>query len=318
MARSATGRGVAGAAPPGADAVSPVKATGGSRWAWLSIPALIAVVVWGGTFPIAKYALDEFSVLAYATIRPLIAAGLMFGVLRLRGEPLGIAREDWPRLLLSGFGGMFLFQAGFIFGLDKTSASHGALIASAGPPILGAVILWLARGERPGARTLVGLALGGVGVALLVGNPGADGATILGDLISLAAALAWVGVTIVPAPLVRRYGAFRLTAWLILCAGVAFVPFSIPALTRTAQDMPSPLAWGSLFYTAILGMTVANTLWQRAVSSIGANQTMPYLYLQPAIALGLSGLILGERLGPIQIAGGLLAMVGVGLVRRPG
>ncbi len=316
MTQPDAGKPVPGVVPATSDRAAREMASGGSRWGWLSVPALIAVLIWSGTFPIAKYALDEFSVLAYATIRPIIAAGLMFGVLKLRGEPLGIAREDWPRLLLSGFGGMFLFQAGFIFGLDKTSASHGALIASAGPPILGAIILWVVRSERPDARMLLGLALGGGGVALLVGDPGADGATVLGDLISLAAALAWVGVTIVPAPLVRRYGAVRLTAWLILCAGVAFVPFSIPALIDTTRDMPSPLAWGSLFYTAILGMTVANTLWQRAVSRVGANQTMPYLYLQPAVALGLSAVILGERLGPMQLAGGLLAMVGVGLVRR--
>ncbi len=94
------------------------------------------------------------------------------------------------------------------------------------------------------------------------------------------------------------------------------MPLATGDLIETTRDLPSPLAWGSLFYTAILGMTVANTLWQRAVSHIGANQTMPYLYLQPAIALGLAGVMLGERLGPLQIGGGLLAMIGVGLVRK--
>jgi drug/metabolite transporter (DMT)-like permease len=287
-----------------------------SRWAWLSVPALTAVLIWGGTFPIAKFALDEFSVLSYATIRPFVASGIIFTVLRFRGEPLGIAREDWPRLLLAGFAGMFLFQAGFIFGLDLTSASHSAIIASAGPPILGMLALWLLRGDRPTGRMLAGLAVGGGGVILLVGDPSADGASILGDLISLGAALAWVGVTIIPEPLVRRYGAFRVTAWMILCSAVAFLPISAGELIETAQDMPSPLAWGSLFYTGIFGMTIANSLWQRAVHSVGVSQTMPYLYLQPAVALGLAAVMLGERLGPVQLAGGLLAMVGVALVRR--
>lgn len=286
------------------------------RLAWLSLPALTAVVIWGGTFPIAKYALDEFSVVSYATIRPFIAASIIFGILRLRGEPVGIARADWPRLLAAGFGGMFLFQAGFIFGLDHTSASHSAIIASAGPPILGMLVLWLLRGERPTGRMLAGLAVGGGGVLLVVGDPGADGASVLGDLISLGAALAWVGVTLIPEPLVRRYGAFRVTAWMILCAGVAFLPFSFDDLVDTARDVPSPLAWGSLIYTGIFGMTIANSLWQRAVHRVGPSQTMPYLYLQPAIALVLAAIMLGERLGPLQIAGGLLAMVGVAMVRR--
>ena len=287
-----------------------------SRWAWLSLSALTAVLIWGGTFPIAKYALDEFSVLSYATIRPFVASGIIFAILRFRSEPIGIARSDWPRLLLAGFGGMFLFQAGFIFGLDMTSASHSAIIASAGPPILGMLVLWFLRGDQPSTRMLTGLAVGGIGVVLLVGDPNAEGASVLGDLISLGAALAWVGVTIIPEPLVRRYGPLRVTAWMILCAGVAFLPISAPDLIETARDMPSPLAWGSLFYTAILGMTVANTLWQRAVHSVGASQTMPYLYLQPVVALGLAAVMLGERFSPLQLAGGLLAMVGVALVRR--
>ena len=287
-----------------------------SRWAWLSLSALTAVLIWGGTFPIAKYALDEFSVLSYATIRPFVASSIIFAILRFRGEPIGIARADWPRLLLAGFAGMFLFQAGFIFGLDKTSSSHSAIIASAGPPILGMLVLWFLRGDRPSTRMLAGLAVGVGGVVLVVGDPSADGASVLGDLISLGAALAWVGVTIIPEPLVRRYGPFRITAWMILCSAVAFLPIAVGDLIETARDVPSPLAWGSLFYTGIFGMTVANSLWQRAVHSAGANQTMPYLYLQPVVALGLAAVMLGERLGPLQLAGGLLAMMGVALVRR--
>lgn len=287
-----------------------------SRWAWLSVPALTAVLIWGGTFPIAKYALEEFSVVSYATIRPFVASGIIFAILRVRGEPIGIARADWPRLLLAGFAGMFLFQAGFIFGLDLTSASHSAIIASAGPPILGMMVLLVLRGDRPSARMLTGLAIGGGGVVLVVGDPSAEGASVLGDLISLGAALAWVGVTIIPEPLVRRYGAFRVTAWMIFCSGVAFLPVAADDLIETARNAPSLLAWGSLLYTGILGMTIANSLWQRAVHSAGASQTMPYLYLQPVVALGLAAVMLGERLGPLQLAGALLAMVGVGLVRR--
>ena len=49
--------------------------------------------------------------------------------------------------------------------VGPTSASHSALIASAGPPILGALALWLWRGERPVRWTAVGLGIGFAGVA---------------------------------------------------------------------------------------------------------------------------------------------------------
>ena len=282
---------------------------------WLNVPAFTAVVIWSAAFPIAKYALDEFHVLSYAAIRPLIAASIGFAVLRLRGEGIGIARDDWPRLLIAGLGGMVVFQLGFIVGLARTSASHSALIASAAPPILGAILLWTWRGERPGRRAALGLAVGFLGVALLVGDPSAADATVAGDLISMLAAAGWVVVTIVPAPLVKRYGPLRLATWLILVAGVTIIPFSLGPLRETARDVPSPLAWGSLVYTATLGMVIANVFWHRAVQTLGANQTLPYLYLQPLLALALAALLLGEQMGPLQLIGGLAAMVGVALVR---
>jgi drug/metabolite transporter (DMT)-like permease len=225
-------------------------------------------------------------------------------------------RADWPRMLVAGFVGMATFQICFIVGLQRTSSGHSALILSAAPPILGALVLWLWRGDRPGRRAALGLALGFVGVAVLIGDPQAEGASLAGDAISLAAALAWVVVTIVPAPLVRRYGAIRVSTWGILCAGVAFVPLSLGPLRQTLQDPPSLLAWGSLIYTALMGMVAANALWHRAVQTLGAGRTIPYLYLQPVLALALAVPMLGERIGPLQVAGGCAAMVGVALVHR--
>jgi len=83
------------------------------------------------------------------------------------------------------------------------------------------------------------------------------------------------------------------------------------------QVVPSPLSWASLLYGAVLGVLVANTLWQRAVRAGGATQVLVYLYLEPVGALVLATLLLGERLGVLQAIGGALALAGVGLVRRP-
>ena len=136
--------------------------------------------------------------------------------------------------MVAGLLGTTVFQVCFIAGLSRTSASHSALIASAGPPILGALALWLWRGERP-ARGRRGSASPG---PLLVGDPNAEGATVLGDLISLLAALAWVVVTIVPVSLVKRYGPIRIATWLTLCSGVVVLPFSVGPLIETARDVP--------------------------------------------------------------------------------
>lgn len=285
-------------------------------WRWINVPALAAVVIWGAAFPIVKYALAEFPVLAYAALRPVIAVALLFGLLRLRGEPLGVERGDWPRLLAAGYAGMALFQLCFILGLGYTSASHSALLLCTSP-LLGAVVLWLGRREPVSARSLVGLLLGLTGVALVVLQADPSGtASLAGDLLTLLAALGWVGVTILPRSLVARYGPVKVTAWLLLASATVLVAIGWQETLEALRSPPSLLAWLSLLYSAVVAMVLANVLWQRAVRALGSTQTLVYFYLQPVVAILLAAVMLGERLGLLQAIGGTITLLGVGLVQR--
>jgi drug/metabolite transporter (DMT)-like permease len=93
------------------------------------------------------------------------------------------------------------------------------------------------------------------------------------------------------------------------------VPVGLSSIRVALSAPPPALAWVSLVYTA-LGMLVGNTLWQKAVQEIGPTRTLVYLYLEPVLALMLAALFLGERLTPLQALGGLLALLGVALVRK--
>lgn len=283
---------------------------------WLQLPALAAVVIWGAAFPIVKFALAEFPVLAYAALRPVIAVAVLFGLLWVRGEPLGIERGDWRRLLAAGYGGMALFQLCFILGLGYTSASHSALLLCTSP-LLGAVALWLTRKEPVSLRSLAGLLLGLTGVALVVVQADPSGtASLTGDLLTLLAALGWVGVTVLPGSLVARYGPVKVTAWLLLAGATVLVAIGWREMLVAVRQPPSLLAWLSLLYSAVVAMVLANVLWQRAVRALGSTQTLVFFYLQPVIAILLAAVVLGERLNPLQLTGGAITLLGVGLVQR--
>jgi drug/metabolite transporter (DMT)-like permease len=285
-------------------------------WRWLNPPALVAVVIWGAAFPIVKFALAEFPILAYAALRPVIAVVVLFGLLWLRGEPLGIERHDWRRLLAAGYAGMALFQLCFILGLGYTSASHSALLLCASP-LLGAVALWLTRHEPVSLRSLAGLLVGLGGVALVVLQADASGtASLTGDLLTLLAALGWVGVTVLPQSLVARYGPVKVTAWLLLASATVLVAIGWREMLVALRHPPSLLAWLSLLYSAVVAMVLANVLWQRAVRALGSTQTLVFFYLQPVIAILLAAAMLGERLGPLQAIGGAITLLGVRLVQR--
>ena len=85
--------------------------------AFVSFPALGAVLFWSGVAPFGKYALDEMSTLTYTALRPVMAAAILFAFLWVTRRPIGVAREDWSRFTVAGFGCMGISQLCFIGGL---------------------------------------------------------------------------------------------------------------------------------------------------------------------------------------------------------
>jgi drug/metabolite transporter (DMT)-like permease len=282
----------------------------------VSLPAVGAVLFWSGVAPFGKYALAQMPTLAYTALRPLMAAVILFAFLWLRKQPLRIARGDWSRFAVAGFGCMGVSQLLFIGGLSLTSVAHNVILAATSP-LLSAVMRGVYRRELPDRQTALGMLTGFAGVLVLVSDAGSTaGTSVTGDLLSLGAALTWVGATVLPQPLVVRYGAPRATAWLLLGAACLTMPIGSLSIVRTFRDPPSVGAWLSLVYGGAIGMLGGNALWQRAVHEIGAARTLVYLYLEPVGAMVIAAIVLGERLTLVQAFGGLLALAGVALVRK--
>ena len=277
--------------------------------------AFFAVLIWSGIAPFTKYALADFPTLGFMTFRMAIAGLAIFAYLALRRRPMGIERSDVPRFLLAG---MLIFGVSsllFTGGLARTTVAHMIIIASTGP-LIAAVWRWLAYRDRPDRRSLIAMTIGFVGVLIVVGDASsAQGASVIGDLMGVVSAALWVGMTIYPQPLVKKYGAMRSTGWFIVASLLVIVPISIPSLGALARDVPPPVAWGALLYAA-MGTLVGNVLWQSAVQQIGPARTLIYLYMQPFLALLIAAIVLGDRLTPLQAIGGLLAIGGVMLVRK--
>jgi drug/metabolite transporter (DMT)-like permease len=277
--------------------------------------AFVTVLIWSAIAPFTKYALADFPPLVFMALRMGIAGATIFLVLAVRRRAMAIERVDVPRFLLAGIVFFGCSTVLFTEGLARTTVAHMIILASTGP-LIGAVWRWLAHHETPDRRSLLAMAIGFAGVLIVVGDASAsEGASVVGDLMGLASATLWVGMTIYPQPLVKKYGALRSTGWVILISLLLIVPLSFLSWGTLAEDVPSGLAWSALLYAAV-GTLVGNVLWQSAVQQIGPARTLIYLYLQPFLALLIAAIVLGDRLTPLQAIGGLLAIGGVMLVRK--
>jgi len=291
-------------------------ATGNSKiGAVISLPALGAILFWSGVAPFGKVALNEMPAAFYIALRPAIAAVVVFGGMTLLRRSMRIERRDLGPFFIAGVLMIGVSQALFVAGLARTSVSH-LIILSSTSPLMIALYRWARYRERPDRRSALALGLGFAGVLLMVGDAGSsEGTSLTGDLLGLGAAATWVGATVYPQRLVQKYGATRATGWFMLLLALVFVPIGLFWVGDLQAAPPSKLAWLALGYGAI-GMMAGNTLWQRAVQIIGPNRTLIYMYLEPFIVLIIAALALDERLTLMQAFGGVLALIGVMLVRK--
>jgi drug/metabolite transporter (DMT)-like permease len=277
---------------------------------------LTVVMFWSSTFVVAKAAFVEVSPLAFLFARFVIMVALAFAVLLVlqRGAGRWVDRSDWGLFALAGLTGYTLYQLGFILGLSRTSPFSSSLLIAMVP--LFTVLILAVRGEPTPLQGWVGLGVALVGVALfLLDKRGASAGTVLGDALSIGAAVAFAVYGIITRPLVRKYPAETYTAWSVLAGTVPILLVSLPDALRQDWQTVSLAGWSSIVYLAIFPVYIAYILWNYAISRRGVAKASSFGLLVPIVAGLLSAIFTGEPFGPLKLLGAGLVLAGLVIVR---
>jgi drug/metabolite transporter (DMT)-like permease len=281
--------------------------------------ALTVAFLWASTFIVTKDAFESFSPLAFVGIRFAMMTALAGAVLYVRGrhDPqtyFAVDRADWGRFLFVGLVGYGIYQLGFNFGLERSSAFAASLIMALTP--LFALAIATIQGERsPWTVWLgVGVAIAGVVIFLLDKD---SGGTILGTALVLVASVSSAIYSVVNRPLVRKYPFETVAAITTTAGAIPLILVSIPDLIRQDWGQPTAMNWIALVYMVILPVYVAYILWNWAISQRGLSITGAQL-LVPIFSGALSAIVLSESFGPLKVTGGAIALVGLLFMRyRP-
>lgn len=276
---------------------------------------LSAIGLWALNLTVTRYILTHgFAPLAYASVRYGLAA-LVFVVLTLAAErSLRIARGDLG-LVAAAVAVLWVNQLGFVYSLKTTSASVIALIMAA-TPIFAALFGLALRTERLPGRFWAGAALSFAGVGLVAaGSGGQIRADLPGILLGILTAATWAVYSMLIAPLMRRYSPSRLSAVIL---ALAWVPIALSGLSQTrAQTWELGwVVWVLLAFATLGPLVVTNVLWFHSLDRIGASRATLATNLQPFVAAVFAVVLLGERIGPVQVVGGVL--IGVGILAARG
>lgn len=270
-----------------------------------------ASVSWGTSTVTSKYALDGLTATDLLGVEVGVAAVLLLSAAALTGKLR--PSPHWRAYALLAFFEPALTFALFNTGLAHTSATDAALLISLESVF--AVLLAVALlHERPGALVFAAAAVGVGGAALVSTGGDMNGATIGGNLLVIAAVLAASMYVVLARRVAGRDAAVTVTAYQFAFAFLMVLPVALAGHSHLAHASASHLAAG--FATGVLGSAVPFLLYNLAVRSITASRAAITLNLIPVFGVLAAFVLLGERPGPTQLAGGALILMALGLVDR--
>jgi drug/metabolite transporter (DMT)-like permease len=275
-----------------------------------------AVVVWGSTFVATRICLAHLDPVTLVGLRFAIGLPLLGALVLGRRTRLAFGRREMPWLAagMAIFGLHFLIQ---VAGLQYTTASRTGWIIAITPLVIAVLASrWL--GESTGPRLWTGIAIATVGLLLLVSNGsvrGLGGLRGLGDALVLVSTATWALYTLATRDLSRARDPLAVSFYVTLPLALIGVAVVVPSAARaTLPALPGP-ALAALLFLGTLG-TLAQWFWQIGIARIGAARAGVFLYLEPLVTTALAVPLLGERLGPVALAGGVLVLLGVGWAER--
>lgn len=291
--------------------------------------AFLAIVGLGGLNGISiRFSNEELAPFWGGTLRFVLAAGILFGIVLLRRIPLPRGRALVGSVLYGGLG--FGVTFGLVYwGLVETPAGMGQVIIALSP-LLTLLLAVAHRLERFRLQGAVGSIIAVVGVAVVFGERlGANSVSVFPMLAILAAAFAIAESSVLVKQFPRghpvAHNAVAMAIGGLILLALSFVtgePMAAP------QQLSTLLALG---YLVLIGSVVVFVLFLYVIERWTASSTSYGLLLMPLVTVAASAVLLGEAVTIGLVVGGALVLAGVyvgafapsfarplpGLFRRP-
>ena len=226
-----------------------------------------------------------------------------------------MTRAQWLVMIVAGV--CFAADVMFFHAASRmTTVANATLLLNFAPifVILGARVLF---GEAIHPALVLGLGTALGGAALLMSHSLSLSATHLrGDAFGIAAAIFYAGYLLAVSRmrLARATTTAQIMVWTSAISAVALLPVAL------LEDEPflaqSLSGWAILLALGVVSHAAGQSLIAFALAHLPVGFSGVALLVQPVAAAVFAWTLLGEALGPVQITGGMIVLLGVALARR--
>jgi drug/metabolite transporter (DMT)-like permease len=276
---------------------------------------LVAIILFGGAWPVTKAALADATPLWFGTSRAALAALVAALLLALLGRLRLPRLQDLRAVLALG-----VFQLGIFFVLTHLAV---ALIPAGRTAVLSNVVAYwliplsvLLLGERVSPARWLAAAISLAGAAVLIGPWAVDwGSTqiVLGHLMLILASLAWAIAIIATRRWPPQTPMIELLPW---CFGLGTLVLGPLALLLEPDGGIGQGAWPHMLFIGLFAAPLGTLCVIEASRKLPGAVASVWFLLIPAFGVLVSALWLGEPIGWDVIVGGVLIVISVLVAAR--
>ena len=248
-------------------------------------------IIWGLPYLFIKYAIAELDPIIVVFARTAPAAIILLAWSAYRGVLKDNLKYWKPAAVFAIVEMVFPWWLITDAERELDSGITGLLIATV--PLFGVIIARL-RGDRTASspKRLVGLALGLVGVGLLVGlDPGDLNLPLLQVAMVLISSVGYAVGPIVISSTLGKADSTTIIGMSLAILSILYIPF---AWRTWPTEMPSAQALSSLAVLAIVCTVAAFMIFFRLIAEIGGIRATLVTYINTAVAVVLGVVLLGE------------------------
>ena len=257
-----------------------------------AVAFILTGIIWGSGFLFIRVAVTELSPVEFVLARTVLASGVLALAMLLtrRGWPRGWL--VWRRIATLGIIGCvvpFLFYA---WAGQRIPSGLSSIYNAAVPVATALVTLIAMRQERLGARKLVAIGLGAIGIVVVLG---------------LGFAFSYTRKSISPLgldPVGVAMGQMLVGAVVLTCV----LPFTSPELPNL-----NPAVIASVLVSGIFATGVAYIWNFQVIARWGAASASMVTYLTTLVGVALGIIVLHEPLTLNQFIGAAIVLIGVGV-----
>ncbi|MDB0059775.1 DMT family transporter [Planktomarina sp.] len=276
------------------------------------LAGLAFAVIWSSAFTSARVIVAEAPPILSLSLRFLISGLIGVGLARLLGQTWRLNRAQWQTIFIFGLCQNALYLGLNFVAMQTIEASLASIIASTMPLLVG-LVGWVWFKEKLPILGVLGLIVGVIGTALIMGVRIQGGTDFFGITLCIVGVLS-ITVATLSMRGVSSGGNLLMIVGLQLLVGAVILAF--PGVVFEEWEVVwTPKLLLAFSYTVLMPGLLATFIWFWLVGRIGAVRAATFHFLNPFFGVLIAAIFLGESLGIWDAVGVIVIMAGIFMVQ---